>query len=206
MSKWTDDRVNLLKELWGEGKTAKEIAQLLGGGLTRNAVIGKAHRMKLSGRVSPIQQNKTVAQEKKEASARKSGKLKDIRTPIVPAAKKPVPAAKVATPKKDTETGGKTFVTRRRPTPPEANEAQGAGVELAEIKEKMCRWPIGDPKEDDFHFCGGRVTSSLPYCDVHAQIAYNVNIRSRSINVKESDGKNRRDEADELLSSMANSS
>ena len=99
MSKWTEDRVNLLKELWGEGKTAKEIAQLLGGGLTRNAVIGKAHRMKLSGRVSPIQQNKTVAQEKKEASARKSGKLKDIRTPIVPAAKKPVPAAKVATPK-----------------------------------------------------------------------------------------------------------
>ena len=54
---WTDDRVSLLKRLWGEGKTAAEIAKTLGG-VTRNAVIGKAHRLKLSNRVSPIQQNK----------------------------------------------------------------------------------------------------------------------------------------------------
>lgn len=54
---WTDDRVALLKKLWGEGKTAAEIAKALGG-VTRNAVIGKAHRLKLSNRLSPIQQNK----------------------------------------------------------------------------------------------------------------------------------------------------
>lgn len=53
---WTDERVTLLKKLWGEGKTAAEIASTLGG-VTRNAVIGKAHRLKLSNRVSPIQQN-----------------------------------------------------------------------------------------------------------------------------------------------------
>ena len=51
---WTDERVSLLKKMWGEGKTAAEIAKLLGG-ITRNAVIGKAHRLRLSGRVSPIQ-------------------------------------------------------------------------------------------------------------------------------------------------------
>ncbi len=54
---WTDERVNLLKQLWGEGKTAAEIAKVLGDGITRNAVIGKAHRLKLSSRLSPIQQN-----------------------------------------------------------------------------------------------------------------------------------------------------
>ncbi len=57
---WTDERVALLKRLWGEGKTAAEIAGELGG-VTRNAVIGKAHRLKLSNRVSPIQQNKKPA-------------------------------------------------------------------------------------------------------------------------------------------------
>ncbi len=57
---WTDDRVDVLKKLWGEGKTAAEIAKELGG-VTRNAVIGKAHRLKLSNRVSPIQQNKKPA-------------------------------------------------------------------------------------------------------------------------------------------------
>ncbi|PZO87494.1 MAG: gcrA cell cycle regulator family protein [Micavibrio aeruginosavorus] len=54
---WTDERVSLLKQLWGEGKTAAEIAKVLGDGITRNAVIGKAHRLKLSSRLSPIQQN-----------------------------------------------------------------------------------------------------------------------------------------------------
>ena len=56
---WTDERVTLLKQLWGEGKTAAEIAKVLGDGITRNAVIGKAHRLKLSSRLSPIQQNVT---------------------------------------------------------------------------------------------------------------------------------------------------
>ena len=65
---WTDERVTLLKQLWGEGKTAAEIAKVLGDGITRNAVIGKAHRLKLSSRLSPIQQN-TVKKPKSEALA-----------------------------------------------------------------------------------------------------------------------------------------
>lgn len=63
---WTDERVALLKQLWGEGKTAAEIAKVLGDGITRNAVIGKAHRLKLSSRLSPIQQN-TPKKTKTEA-------------------------------------------------------------------------------------------------------------------------------------------
>lgn len=81
---WTDERVSLLKQLWGEGKTAAEIARQLGEGVTRNAVIGKAHRLKLSGRVSPIQQNKKVKKvEKPKAPKQESVAQKLKRAPAV---------------------------------------------------------------------------------------------------------------------------
>lgn len=79
---WTDERVTLLKQLWGEGKTAAEIAKVLGDGITRNAVIGKAHRLKLSSRLSPIQQN-IVKKPKSEVvpprPARPSVRLPEFR-------------------------------------------------------------------------------------------------------------------------------
>ncbi len=201
MSKWTDDRVDLLKKLWGEGKTAKEIAHILGGGLTRNAVIGKAHRMKLSGRVSPIQQNKTIQQENAENNARSQGKLVDARSNGTKSAKSQPVRSSV-----NAKHNGAHPPIKRKPVPAAVNEAQGEPTQLENIKDRMCRWPIGDPKHDDFHFCGGEATPGVPYCDVHAEIAYNVNVRSKSITINESKGKNRRDEADEILSSMANAS
>ena len=137
---WTDERVALLKKLWGEGKTAAEIAKELGG-VTRNAVIGKAHRLKLSNRVSPIQQNKKSV------------------------AKQPVEEKKAP--------------PRRRQPVVIAPAANGDGISLAELKEKMCRWPIGDPREEDFHFCGGDAVPGLPYCDDHCRAAYQAASRSR---------------------------
>lgn len=115
---WTDDRVEMLTKLWTEGRTAAEIAQQLGD-VTRNAVIGKAHRLGLSGRVSPIQQNKAPANDKK-------------------------------------------------------------GVGMVDLKERMCRWPHGDPKDKDFHFCGERTQSGFTYCDKHAAQAYQAQ-KSKSI-------------------------
>ena len=58
---WTEARVNKLKELWGKGQTASQIAEIIGG-VSRNAVIGKAHRLNLSSKIkakssSPIQSN-----------------------------------------------------------------------------------------------------------------------------------------------------
>lgn len=134
---WTDDRVNLLKQLWGEGKTAAEIAKALGEGVTRNAVIGKAHRLKLSSRVSPIQQN--TKKQKSEA---------------------PKPRRVV------------------QPIP----EFKGKGVSLVDLKPGMCRWPVGDPKEENFNFCGCKSLPGLPYCEHHAKLAYQVSSRSRTLN------------------------
>jgi GcrA cell cycle regulator len=135
---WTDERVALLKKMWCEGKTAAEIAKELGD-VTRNAVIGKAHRLRLSNRVSPIQQNN----------------------------KKPAPKAAEEKP------------AARRSAPVPAREIEVLGVSMAELKDRMCRWPIGDPREDNFHFCGLESVTGLPYCPEHSRIAYQAATRSR---------------------------
>lgn len=142
---WTDERVNLLKQLWGEGKTAAEIAKVLGDGITRNAVIGKAHRLKLSSRLSPIQQN-TSKKPKSEAAAPRL---------VKPAIKLP--------------------------------EFKGMELKLEELKERMCRWPNGDPRDENFSFCGCEAIAGLPYCDAHCRAAYQVPTRTRTLDAKDFD-------------------
>lgn len=137
---WTDDRVALLKKLWGEGKTAAEIAKELGG-VTRNAVIGKAHRLKLSNRVSPIQQNKKPAPVKVAANTQ-------APPPPKKPAKEVVPDNRVRTP-------------------------------LTDLKAGQCRWPLGDPRDKNFGFCGAECLPGLPYCLEHAQSAYQPATRNR---------------------------
>ncbi len=154
---WTDERVALLKKMWGEGKTAAEIAKELGG-VTRNAVIGKAHRLKLSNRLSPIQQNN----------------------------KKPVakPAEEKAPPRKISKT-------------PPPSDMDIEGVSLAQLKDKMCRWPIGDPKEPDFRFCGCSSIAGLPYCGDHAKVAYQAATRNRILQAEDFEEKKSDDDVKE---------
>ncbi len=137
---WTDDRVALLKKLWGEGKTAAEIAKELGG-VTRNAVIGKAHRLKLSNRVSPIQQNKKPAAPKPQVQAPTRAQQKQILR--------------------------------------ETEQDNRERIPLTDLKPGACRWPIGDPREKNFGFCGCKAISGLPYCLEHAQVAYQPATRNR---------------------------
>lgn len=148
---WTDERVSLLTKLWGEGHTAAEIAKQLGG-VTRNAVIGKAHRLKLSNRVSPIQQNKKPANKNVE---RKS--IKKIVS-SVPQEKGSVSEIQVLQ---------------------QENIKSGDLYSLMELKPRMCRWPCGDPKQEDFGFCGDNAMPGLPYCEGHAKVAYQAATRNR---------------------------
>lgn len=143
---WSEERVSLLTKLWGEGKTAAEIAKELGG-VTRNAVIGKAHRLKLSGRVSPIQQN-AKASEKTSAPKARAKKVVEAK-PVVQAQVKPVE---------------------------QENRKKYA---LTEINGRMCRWPLGDPRAEDFGFCGCRIVPGLPYCAEHVNVAYQPATRKR---------------------------
>jgi len=102
---WTDERIEQLRQLWAEGRSASEIAETLGG-VTRNAVIGKAHRLGLSGRPSPIKR-----------------------------------------------------VPRK-------------GANILALTERMCKWPVGDPRDNDFHFCGKQTSPGVTYCAEHSALAY----------------------------------
>lgn len=147
---WTDERVALLKKLWGEGKTAKEIAHILGGGVTRNAVIGKAHRLKLSNRISPIQQNEKVKTRPKVLDKSARAARKNVPIEIV----HPRPTSTMA-------------------LAPAPNAPRG-GVKMQDLRERSCRWPYGDPRDADFHFCGAGSIPGLPYCEHHARVAFHT--------------------------------
>ncbi len=142
---WTDERVEVLKKLWSDGLSASQIAKELGG-VTRNAVIGKVHRLGLSGRATPSRPPSRV-----------------IRTTRLP---RPVlrPALRLA---------GATLP----PAPPIPIEAQplpnGEFATVLDLSEHICKWPIGDPGDEKFQFCGRKTKSGAPYCEAHARMAYN---------------------------------
>lgn len=192
---WTEERVSVLKKLWGEGHTAAEIAKQLGG-VTRNAVIGKAHRLKLSNRVSPIQQNKKPANANK-ATGRKPAPERTAKMSSVKTAAQAAPSAKAA--------------KSASPAPAERSVAKsqdavipGDLYDLMDLKPRQCRWPSGDPKEEGFGFCGGHALPGLPYCEEHAKVAYQASTRNRIFNdVKEAE--KMRKEIEELPAKKATS-
>lgn len=166
---WTDERVSVLKKMWGDGKTAAEIAKELGEGVTRNAVIGKAHRLKLSGRASPIQASKkTVKVAKEQVNAKPRAKVKAVEM-----AEKPKPAPKRTT----------SSVNSPSKQDVEIIKNKGQRLPLSELSERMCRWPIGDPKSDEFGFCGEHSEAGVSYCPEHGQIAYQTTTRSRNFKI-----------------------
>lgn len=150
---WSDERVELLRRLWEDGLSASQIATQLGS-VTRNAVIGKVHRLGLSGRVKSA--------ETPGVAPRKIGRETE------PEAEMPV--AVVA------ETDGSPARFEGAPAAPTLVAPVSLSitrrVTIMDLRESMCRWPIGDPTSPDFHYCGDRAITGLPYCTAHAQIAY----------------------------------
>ncbi|MDB5441297.1 MAG: gcrA [Caulobacteraceae bacterium] len=145
---WDDERVATLKKLWLEGLSASQIAKQLGG-VTRNAVIGKVHRLGLSGRAAPSQPQRQVAfKAPRPPRPISQAPVRREVTPSSPSSM-PVPAA---------------------PRPVFVAEAPGTATVLT-LGVHMCKWPIGDPSSDNFTFCGRR-QSEGPYCIDHARVAY----------------------------------
>lgn len=149
---WTDERVSTLKKLWLDGLSASQIAKQLGG-VTRNAVIGKVHRLGLSGRAAPSQ-------------------------PARPAFKAPRPARPAAqampsAPRRVTPIEAPSLPVAAAPAPLPAfrHEEPGSATVLT-LGAHMCKWPIGDPSSEGFTFCGRRSSEGAPYCIEHARVAY----------------------------------
>lgn len=170
---WTDERIALLKKMWKEGKSAADIAKTLGKGVTRNAVIGKAHRMGLSNRPSPIK--KPEGSVLKEASKKEVVKKELPKKELKAAPKKAVAPVVVS--------GVKNNPLAREAVEPRRIEKEvippGGGVALIDLTERMCKWPIGDPREDDFTFCGRGIRAGTPYCTEHVGMAYQSSGRTR---------------------------
>ena len=169
---WTDERVELLKKMWGDGQSASQIAKELGG-VTRNAVIGKVHRLGLSNRAGATP---TAAPEKKAAKAAPAAETKPLRK-IAPEDR----VIEVAIPTR------KAIIPAGQPLPPQpsANEISPEAlasvrevektakkISLMELTERTCKWPIGDPATDDFWFCGLAVQQGKPYCEAHVGVAF----------------------------------
>jgi GcrA cell cycle regulator len=148
---WTDERVECLRKLWLDGISASQIAKQLGG-VTRNAVIGKVHRLGLSGRATPSQPARPVF--KAQRPARPVSAAPAMPRRVAPA---PPPAPVVASPSE--------------PVLPAIIEERGSATVLT-LGAHMCKWPIGDPASDEFTFCGKRAGDEGPYCVEHARVAY----------------------------------
>ncbi|WP_232628634.1 GcrA family cell cycle regulator [Methylobacterium sp. Leaf118] len=158
---WTDERVELLRRLWDDGLSASQIALQIGG-ISRNAVIGKVHRLGLAGRVKPIGPAPVNGRRRDEDAAVEIEAVLAAEEPTLPE-----PPAIV------THRPAPNFPLEPVPAPPQPVAlAVSERVTIMDLRDSMCRWPMGDPTSPDFRFCGGRAITGLPYCTQHAQVAY----------------------------------
>lgn len=202
---WTDERIATLKKMWEGGSTASQIAEELGG-VSRNAVIGKAHRLGLKSRPSPVKANDKKKAPPKKAAAKPAAKKAAPKAPAKLAAK---PAAKPAAPAannsavpsqpipnptpdlpKIVSVGPGGFLRQgpgdqqapippappRRLVPAKPSPEIADKTSLLDLTEKVCRWPMGHPGEPDFHFCGEAVNPGYPYCVEHCGRAYQAQL------------------------------
>ncbi|UWQ34034.1 GcrA cell cycle regulator [Leisingera sp. M527] len=186
---WTDERVELLKKMWGEGQSASQIAKELGG-VTRNAVIGKVHRLGLSNRNSGT--TKAAEPKEKPAAAPAAAAPKPAAAakpkpqpktePARPAAVQPAAAeARPATPAR------RQIIPAGQPLPPQPSaneispealakvneiEKKAKKLSLMDLTERTCKWPVGDPATEDFWFCGLPSQQGKPYCEAHVGVAF----------------------------------
>ncbi len=203
---WTDERIDELKRMWDEGLTASQIADTLGG-VSRNAVIGKAHRLGLKPRPSPVKTTAELEKERQGAAAPAPAEM----PPAAPPPALPEPAAPVeaeappetfapaeqpveAAPKVELRSVGPGGFLRQNPgetqlpippAPPRRMVPARPSAEVADktslldLNERICRWPLGHPGEPDFHFCGQPVNPGFPYCVQHCGNAYQAQMPRR---------------------------
>jgi GcrA cell cycle regulator len=150
---WTDDRVELLKKLWADGLSASQIAGELGG-ITRNAVIGKVHRLGLSGRAKAP--SSSVPRQRKP------------RAPSMFRAPRPMMRGNTAL----AQMPSYDYDPEPEPELIENIIPIGQRCTLLELDQEKCHWPIGDPGQPDFFFCGGKTNAGTPYCGYHGRVAY----------------------------------
>lgn len=157
---WTDERVEQLKKLWSEGLSASQIAGRLGE-VTRNAVIGKVHRLGLAGRAT-VSRPKAMRPRKNvvvRTGAAKRNKMQRYQNPGQAQG-----FANYLQPDGGFDHNTRSYEELVIPLEERAS--------ILSLKETSCRWPIGDPQHEEFHFCGKGKQDGLPYCEFHSRRAF----------------------------------
>ena len=184
---WTDKMVEDLKIMWKQGLTTGEIGRRLG--VSKNSIVGKVHRLQLDARPSPIKRKdepktgdlfapKNTAKETAEKktkpqikSAPKTEKTPQAEKKTVANTKDDAVAAKPAKEKtseeKNIDISNKFFLKQ-----PTINKEFNGNAMLIDLDNHTCRWPLGDPKDENFRFCGRKVRIGQTYCEEHSALAY----------------------------------
>ena len=202
---WTEERIDRLKTMWAKGATASQIAEDLGG-VSRNAVIGKAHRLGLEQRPSPVKAGEdkkaaaakavspasAPAQKSPEARASAATAAAPPPEPVIPSLN-PVNPAKALRPGTELQyrsIGPGGFIRQgpgdqqppippappRRLVPAKPSPEVADKTSLLELNDRICKWPVGHPGEPDFHFCGQAANPGFPYCVQHCGVAYQAQL------------------------------
>ena len=201
---WTEERIDRLKKMWHDGATASQIADELGG-VSRNAVIGKAHRLGLEQRPSPVKPGEEKEVKKSApaapapaAAAPRAAPKSEEAKPAAAAAPASTAAAPRSNPRSAPEMqyrsiGPGGFIRQgpgeqqapippappRRLVPAKPSPEVADKTSLLDLNEKICKWPIGHPGEPDFHFCGKPSNPGFPYCVDHCGVAYQAQLPRR---------------------------
>ena len=179
---WTDDRVEVLKKLWVEGQSASQIAKELGG-VTRNAVIGKVHRLGLSNRATSSSSSKSDTKSKTSVKSMSDPKRVSNKT----STSKVNSANSPSEPRSNVTSLRRQIIPAGQPLPPQPSaneispealarvseiEKKAKRISLLELTERTCKWPVGDPATEEFWFCGLPSQAGKPYCEAHVGVAF----------------------------------
>ena len=202
---WTEERIERLKKMWHDGSTASQIADELGG-VSRNAVIGKAHRLGLEQRPSPVKPGEDVKKPAPAAAAVDAPAAKPAPAPE-PEADEPIARSVTSPSPIDTRAprqltpqelqyrsiGPGGFIRQgpgeqqapippappRRLIPAKPSPEVADKTSLLDLNDRICKWPMGHPGEPDFHFCGQQANPGFPYCVQHCGVAYQAQLPRR---------------------------
>lgn len=167
---WTEKMVEDLKIMWKQGLTTGEIGKRLG--VSKNSIVGKVHRLQLDARPSPIKKKepeevKGTKKEKKSCKSKSAEKTVEKEKAEVKKEEKVVEKVVEKAPEPVIEEV-KTFT----PKPVTPAKTYNGNAKLTDLDNHTCRWPIGDPKDENFHFCGRKIKLGQTYCEEHAVLAY----------------------------------
>lgn len=156
---WNAETIERLRGLWAEGYSTAEIGRRMG--ISKNAVVGKAHRLNLPSRPSPIRRT--------SGRASRPPQPRRVTGPTLP------PLATASAP---VATSSPAEAVLRAPLAREPAERAAPRPAWRSTRPLTCSWPLGEPGTASFRFCDDDAQPGKPYCERHAAVAY-VKVRDR---------------------------